>query len=337
MPSRRNSMCLAFQNKFFEVSLFLFLVFMSFFSPLPPAVLAAAGPPQPSSGVGGADYIHGKVISNSYGFGALKYYIFEPDSPKPETAPLVLFLHGWGVLSPNPYGAWIEHIVRKGNIVVYPIYQSSRYIPEEHTGIVTRSLQRAITMLKTRGHVEPDLNKFAIVGHSYGGILGVNISTLEAAGVPVPKAVMAVEPKCNMFTPLGDFSKIPADTLLLTVVGDQDLVAGDGYAREIFTQTSQIPLDRKDYIIMVSDYHGSPALEANHFTPASKTTGSDRLSTLPDALDYNCLWKLFEALTDAAFYERNWEYALGNTPQQRYMGEWSDGTPIKEMIVTDKP
>ena len=43
------------------------------------------------------------------------------------------------------------------------------------------------------------------------------------------------------------------------------------------------------------------------------------------------------ALTDAAFHGRNREYALGNTPQQRYMGAWSDGRPVRELIVLDRP
>ena len=40
---------------------------------------------------------------------------------------------------------------------------------------------------------------------------------------------------------------------------------------------------------------------------------------------------------DAAFNGKNREYALGNTPQQRFMGLWSDGVPVKELKVTDKP
>lgn len=53
-----------------------------------------------------------------------------------------------------------------------------------------------------------------------------------------------------------------------------------------------------------------------------------------NALDYYGLWKLFDALEDAAFYNKNREYALGNTPQQRNMGKWSDGVPVKEPIVS---
>jgi hypothetical protein len=54
-------------------------------------------------------------------------------------------------------------------------------------------------------------------------------------------------------------------------------------------------------------------------------------------MDYYSTWKLFDALTDYAFYGINKEYCLDNTPEQRFMGLWSDGTPVKELIVTDTP
>jgi hypothetical protein len=59
--------------------------------------------------------------------------------------------------------------------------------------------------------------------------------------------------------------------------------------------------------------------------------------TTPDALDFFGYWKWFDGLSDAAFYGRNREYALGNTPQQRYMGVWSDGRPVKEPLVFGQP
>ncbi len=56
-----------------------------------------------------------------------------------------------------------------------------------------------------------------------------------------------------------------------------------------------------------------------------------------NALDYYGFWKLFDGLCDAAFYGKNRNYALGDTPEQRFMGRWSDGPPVKELTVTDKP
>ena len=58
---------------------------------------------------------------------------------------------------------------------------------------------------------------------------------------------------------------------------------------------------------------------------------------MTDAMDYFGLWKLFDGLCDAAFSGKNRQFALGNTPQQRFMGKWSDGTPVKELVITDKP
>ena len=56
-----------------------------------------------------------------------------------------------------------------------------------------------------------------------------------------------------------------------------------------------------------------------------------------DALDFYGTWKLFDGLTDAAFYGKNGNYALGDTKEQRFMGGWSDGAPVKELIVTAHP
>ena len=78
----------------------------------------------------------------------------------------------------------------------------------------------------------------------------------------------------------------------------------------------------------------------------SKTgAGSDNATIDPataaarsiNAIDYYGLWKLFDGLCDAAFYHRNREFALGNTPEQRFMGRWSDGVAVKEMRVTNHP
>ena len=43
--------------------------------------------------------------------------------PTPEVAPVVVFNHGWFAVNPGVYGAWIEHMVRKGRIVIAPRYQ----------------------------------------------------------------------------------------------------------------------------------------------------------------------------------------------------------------------
>ncbi len=364
----------------------LLLIVIFFFAAKTSAALTP--PEQPASGPGGTDYRHAGVTKNVYGEGADQYWIFTPAGPAPKSAPLIVFNHGWGATNPKVYGAWIKHLVRRGNIVIYPAYQEPgkwRYPTGRITPNAVRAVKNAIKRLQREGRVKPELDKFAIVGHSAGGQVSANMAASAAsAGLPEPKAIMCVQPGKSWSRikktaiPLADLSTIPESTLLLVVAGDKDKIVRDIDAKRIFKESSQIPPANKDFIIMVSDAHGKPALTANHFAPVAvdkdydsgekKESGKrdgpllsrlrERLkarlrkrreagnNNFPDfanspqsvnALDYYGFWKLFDGLYEAAFYARNREYALGNTPRQRFMGKWSDGTPVKPLIVSDNP
>lgn len=335
---------------------------------------SAIPPTQPATGPGGKQYVHAKVTKNRYGTGNQEYWIFEPDTPKPATAPVVVFMHGWGGMNPLYYGAWLDHLVKRGNIVVYPRYQATLLTPlREFLPSTLGAIKDAITRLQTeRGHVKPDLNKFAVVGHSMGGLLSANVAALaKESNLPQVRAVMAVEPgitEAPINAPLADLKKIPPETLLLAVAGDQDTLVRDTDAKRIYYESTRVSAANKDFIMIVTDTHGTPSLQASHRMPtamdrsydngegvnggpanpervgnsSSRRNGnaneSRRIETmLVNALDFYGTWKLFDALCDAAFYGKNREYALGNTTQQRFMGRWSDGVPVKELKVTDKP
>lgn len=342
----------------------------SFQTPTPPS--------QPQTGPGGSKYAHAAVTKNRYGKGGQEYWIFEPDSPKPRIAPVIVFLHGWGGMNPMYYGAWLDHLVKRGNIVIYPRYQGSLLTSiGDFTPNTLHAVKDAIKRLETeKDHVKADFTKFATVGHSLGGILAASVAALASEEkLPRVSAVMAVEPgitESPINIPLADLKKIPPQTLLLAVAGDQDTLVRDADAKRIYYESTRISADNKDFITLVSDSYGRPALQASHRAPTAHDKSYDngegvgggpaesgrgdggvptrpidgpqvprdrrRLDTmLVNALDFYGTWKLFDALCDAAFYGKNREYALGNTPQQRFMGRWSDGTPVKELKVTDKP
>ena len=73
----------------------------------------ATPPVQPETGPGGKQYTHTEVTKNRYGTGNGEYWIFEPASPKPASAPLIVFIHGWGGMNPLYYGAWLDHLVKR--------------------------------------------------------------------------------------------------------------------------------------------------------------------------------------------------------------------------------
>jgi len=330
----------------------------------------ATAPAQPQTGPGGKQYLYAAVVKNRYGKGGEEYWIFEPDSPRPSTAPVIVLLHGWGGMNPLYYGAWIDHLVKRGNIVIYPRYQANLLTPaRDFTPNTLAAIKDAVSRLKTeQGHVRPDLNQFATVGHSVGGLLAASVAALaDESRLPRVRAVMSVEPgitESPINIPLADLKKIPADTLLIALAGDQDGLVRDMDAKRIYYESSRIPADNKDFITLVSDTHGTPTLLAGHRAPTALDKTYDNgegisgapagtvdpigdapqisrrvrpESMMVNALDYYGTWKLFDALCDAAFNGKNREYALGNTPQQRFMGLWSDGVPVKELRVTDNP
>jgi len=303
-------------------------------------------PKQPASGPGGTDYAHAKVTTRQYGSGVEQYWILEPAEPAPKAAPLIVFNHGWMGMRPVVYLGWLHHLARRGNIVVFPRYQLGPTTrPWTFARNAIAAVKAALEELQRPGHVRPQLDRFAIAGHSAGGAITADMAALAAEkGLPTPKAIMVVQPGRGLrraHTPLfpaADYKKIPKDTLMLVVVGSDDRIVGDVAALDLFRRTPQIPADRKDYIIMHSDRHGHPPLIADHESPCSPILPHVVLTGRRiNALDTHGYWKLFDALTDFAFHGTHKAYALGATPEQRSMGQWSDGTPVKPLTVTDEP
>ena len=82
------------------------------------------------------------------------------------------------------------------------------------------------------------------------------------------------------------------------------------------------PLEQRDYVRLVSDDHGDPPLLAAHSVAAT-----DGVWGPLDAYDWYGTWKLLDGLLGCAFAGVDCQFSLGDTPDQRFMGAWSDGTP----------
>jgi acetyl esterase/lipase len=184
-----------------------------------------------------------------------------------------------------------------------------------------------------------------LVGHSAGAAIAADLAALAAErGLPAPRALMCVQPgrgtrrARSVFFPAADYRKIPKDAALLVLVGEDDRIVGQGEARRIFRGTPQIPAGRKDYVLVRTDRHGSPPLVADHVSPCSPMRPNPIIrGRRINALDYYAYWRLLDALLDFAFRGEHKERCLGGTPEQRFMGRWSDGTPVKPLQVTDEP
>jgi hypothetical protein len=97
----------------------------------------------------------------------------------------------------------------------------------------------------------------------------------------------------------------------------------------VFPRISHIPAENKDLVMSNIDRHGSPALVPKHGV-------SQTMFGATNAYDHHFVWKVFDALRSCAFDGVDCEYALGDTPEHRSMGFWSDGTPIKPLTIQDE-
>lgn len=102
----------------------------------------ATPPSQPASGPGSSAYPHGRVTKELTGEGALASWLFEPEDPRPASAPVILFLHGYRGLNPKEYGGWIEHLVQTSSsnrIATAPRRSSPTTAPRWHFRAITGS------------------------------------------------------------------------------------------------------------------------------------------------------------------------------------------------------
>jgi acetyl esterase/lipase len=301
-------------------------------------------PTQPTTGPGSSESLFGGVTAIKQGppdqFFA-DSWLFVPSDPLPGTLraeepfPLVIVLHGSGASDADAYLAWIEHLVRRGAVVIFPLYERGTSTGYEGYGRNLQDDVRGGLETLEREGVPVDLTRVAVVGHSLGAEQAVvYAASAAAAGLPVPTAVMSIVPWCQSAEGacLGvDLGAIPASTRLLLVTEAEDPSSTAAVAR-IWGELGGVPLDNRDVVTLVTDVHGRPALLATH-TQAQADYDYDR----PDAFDWYGTWKWLDALMSCAFDGEGCEYALGNTPEQRFMGEWSDGVPVTEALVTDDP
>jgi dienelactone hydrolase len=314
----------------------------------------ATPPGQPASGPGGSTYPHAGVTVSQGGAGNDAWYVFQPASPKPAAAPVAIMLHGYGELA--GYSAMqnlITHTVRKGYVVIYPRWQTGLGNPLGIEATMT-SAKNGIVGARTwlqadPTRVQPQLDRVSYFGWSYGGIIATNLANRQASlGLPVPKALMLVEPHDGSSeAELDDtLTGLPATMPLTCYISDDWPFANPSGCSTIFGAiATHIPNEKKDYVVYYDDAHGVQPMIANHQSVCSPPAGApvnDACGPAPDqfrtdALDYFAFWKSWVGLQRCANDGLDCAYALGDTAEHRNMGLWSDGVPIRPLRITDAP
>jgi dienelactone hydrolase len=179
---------------------------------------------------------------------------------RPGRLPVIVFLHGYQAISPRFYDEWLEHLVRQGNVVVYPRYQTVASLPSVF-------LRNALPGVRAGLALTPvDPGTLVVAGHSAGGALSSDYAAAAArAGLPPPRAIYAVQPGRGLGLPLTiprvDPRRIAASTRLVALAGADDRVVGTREARLAVRLATRIPPARKRYVLVTdrrADDHGAP-------------------------------------------------------------------------------
>jgi acetyl esterase/lipase len=309
------------------------------------AALAALGPW--AAGAETAAPVHHELVAwHEYGQAGESYWLFEPGGPRPAKAPVVIFLHGWTFTNPGVYGAWIDHLVRQGRIVIFPRYQASwatppaMFLPNTETAV-----RDALRVLRTEpGHVRPDCERVALIGHSVGGDLAAHLaSTAPLDDLPEPKAIVLLMPGRLDTEHKPDPASIPAGTVLAVAVADRDQTVGDQIAREIFSGAARIPPERRRYLLYRTGHQGRASVVADHLAPtgflAEFDTGEgpfaewQKAGARIDALDRLGFWRLADASLDAGFNGRTLDEASDRGALFRDLGNGTNGQTIPPPVI----
>ena len=317
------------------------------------AGLAQTAPGQPTTGPGGSSYPHGGVVTkgpyippefqNDPDF---QYFIFEPARPRPAQAAVVLFLHGYQGHKPAMYWGWIAHMVRKGYTVVWVRWDQGGVTTWKFADQAQVGWKDALNRLVNNtweGHVPPARDGSgnlvtAMVGHSAGGWLSAVLAARSAElanGMPMPRAIVAIEPGGPPLIPGGPFEDIDPTTKLVLVAGEDDTNVCIETAKTLWERTAQIPGANRDFLLVRTDTRGTPQQVANHWFPT--TAGTLDTATL-DTRDFFVTFKLSVGALNCRFKGTDCQYAMGNgAAEQTWMGRWSDSIPVKPMLWVADP
>ena len=264
-------------------------------------------------------------------------------------APVVVLNHGWLAVNPGAYGAWIDHLVRSGNVVIFPRYQADALtLPIDFLPNALNAVSDAFDVLEmARGHVRPDRDRFALIGHSAGGNLAAQMAAMAAErGCRSPRAVIAMMPGEVVPSREPDLSAIPAETLLVVAVAEEDFVVGDlrprdlrpgqrhpGVAEEVRVLPQRPPrhtaADRRS-----PRAHGRLPAVRHRRRPLPRLPdepGRGQRAGPPG------FWRLADLTLQAAFAGRTLDEATNHGELFRHLGYWSDGRPVAQPVRGRRP
>ncbi len=255
-------------------------------------------------------------------------HVFRPEGLT-TPAPVIFFAPGFANNDPAEYRPLINHIVSRGCALVYAPFQIV-------SGDITLHKKRYDTIFAgfdeavKRFGTSFDLTRVGYAGHSYGGsaILNMTFRGLERGWGSDGLFLFVMAPWYYYEMSLSQFVNFPQHAKVIVQVYEQDGVCDHRVGKEIFERLN-LPSSEKDFVMLMREERPGYKLEADHGTPSGDGQ---------DAHDFYGVYRLMDALADYAFTGKQDAKRIalgGGAPEQRFMGLWPDGRPVRELFAGD--
>lgn len=195
------------------------------------------------------------------------FQIIYPTSPRPDSAGVVVFLHGYGGTNPMYYGGWIYHLVTSGRTVIFPFYQDNLFqpSPEHFAPLSAKAIRQALDLLNIIDSLpKPLYEHIDYIGHSYGGVIAAQLSAQwDSFQLPQPGVLMLNMAGTGKLKEgiLDTYEGIPEKTRLGVIVVEDDPVNGYDFSELVLQTTRQLPFK---YWTILFNQKGTPRLKAQH-------------------------------------------------------------------------
>ncbi|MGL4667356.1 MAG: hypothetical protein ACRCWR_05445 [Saezia sp.] len=309
--------------------------------------------------------IHGEVELRVIGQKEERVFLFVPAAPHLKNeAPIVFFHHGWQGMNPMNFGALIDHLVRSGHVVIYPVFQNAeRTSPLALTHNAGQANRIALNLLAKEFGLSPKQGQTLYYGFSIGSAISVNLALApEEYGLPPADAVIMIAPGDAFHLDLGQtyesiyrsLKDLPPTLPIVIMTGEEDDI-GLPTARSLYAGLTQSP--QKILYILPPSRQGSRKVAAGHGSPgapdsrynfsAEQQQFPTRLKGLPtyeksaslNQLDFFGYWKIIDGLLDGLKKDGAFsDIVFGSgSAQQLSLGVWEDGTPLTPMKIENTP
>lgn len=259
-----------------------------------------------------------------------------------DSAPVIVYLHGFFAPVPEIYQDHINHLTKQGYIVIFPQYQAGNWGMVKELGIFATAdqsewLKRAVAathrVLDILGEVA-ERHEIYGFGHSIGGLL---LMGWEKVGGTPMKAMVLANPKLNLKSGMPEFvrkmirvKELPwttmADAITARVVvlgGSDDKIA----PHDEYSVIKQYATNARSFAFYLaqSDKYSPEVIKADHMAPMTNGGFLKYLHWMLNMMDSSITLNTY----DFRYYYAAFDALLhGESDFSPELGSWSDGHPF---------